>query len=579
MSRSGARAKVAVFLACTAVLLAGGGLFVWRSLASAAEASIGENSGGYEAPGNIPSSLPPASLAGVRVAMIAEPQNGTFGEAGFYGREVGRWRDWLAQLGAQSVSPANADVLVLPQALCMGPELRALVAKHLAAGKGIVANGPMGSRNGLCHPLPDTLLVSLVGGRGSVSRFEPYHDNSYYAVVLGETALGAGVPPGARIELMPANQLVFRGADRSVYYANYRRTPVGMGKQPYFDGAIARARVGPGRVAAFGFELAHVVPGWSEWVTRNVVANAVTWAAGRPVVQIAPWPEGKHAAAVVAQDVEADFRNAGGAVDLLEREKVPATFFVVGRLAEQSPWTMRRLVSYGEVGSHTYDHRSVERLSEAQSEATLRQAQSATAELSGRPVTGFRPPEEKYSLATLQAWARLGGRYVFTSNNSRAAGPEIVPLGRDTLVLLSRVVDDDFEVLDRSSVRDRGVMARHMVRQLDEVIALRGVYMFSYHSHMFARDDLLPVLGALVGTLKSTPGVWIAQAGDVAEWWRQRGQVHVTTSADGRTVDVWNESASPFRRGVLLVDLPSGEQKRLAVPQIARGAHLHVPVQ
>jgi peptidoglycan/xylan/chitin deacetylase (PgdA/CDA1 family) len=571
MARGGARLKVAAFVAVTLALLGGAGAFVWRSLSEQAEAAIGENSSGYVAPANIPSSLPPASLAGVRMAMVLEPDNAAWGEPGFYAAETGRWRAWLTELGATWTDPAGADVLVVPQQVCLGPESRALVARHLAAGKGIVVNGLMGARNGRCHPLPDTLLASLLGGRGSVTAFSPWRENSYYATVLGETALGAGVPPGARIEMRPANQLVFRDPDRSVYYSDFRRDPVAAHRQRFFDGAVARARVGPGRVVAFGFELSHLIPGWSEAVARSLVANAATWAAGRPVAQVAPWPGGRRAAAVIAQDVEADFQNAGRAADLLRKEHVPATFFVVGRLAERSPWTTRELVRYGEVGSHSYDHRSVEGLDEARSERVLGQARSATQALSDRPVAGFRPPEEKFTLATLQAWARLGGTYVFAANNSRAAAPEIVPLGRDTLVLLARVSDDDFEVLERSRLRDRGEMSRHMLRQVDEVMAYRGVYMFSYHSHMFSRQDLLPVLGALVHTLRSTPAVWVARAGDVASWWRARAAVRVTAAADGRSVQATNTGRAPFRDGVLLVDLPTGEQKRIALPVLQPG--------
>jgi peptidoglycan/xylan/chitin deacetylase (PgdA/CDA1 family) len=579
MPRRGARLKVAAFVAGLAALLAGAGVYVWRSLSEQAEASIGENSSGYEAPRNIPSSLPPASLAGVRAALVTEPGNAAWGEPGFYAAETGRWRRWVGELGAAWTDPEHADVLIVPQQVCLGPESRALIARHLAAGRGIVVNGLMGARNGRCHALPDTLLASLLGGKGSVTPFSPWRENSYYATVLGETALGAGVPPGARIEMRPANQLVFRDPDRSVYYSDFRRAPVAAHRQRFYDGAVARARVGPGRVVAFGFELSHLIPGWSEAVARNLVANAAGWAAGRPVVQVAPWPGGRRAAAVVAQDVEADFRNAGRAVELLERERVPATFFVVGRLAERSPWTTRELVRYGEVGSHSYDHRSVEKLDEAGSESVLGRARGATQALSGRAVAGFRPPEEKFTLNTLRAWARLGGTYVFAANNSRAAAPEIVPLGRDTLVLLARVSDDDFEVLERSRVRDRGEMSRHMLRQVDEVMAYRGVYMFSYHSHMFSRQDLLPVLGALVRTLKSTPDVWVARAGDVAAWWRARAAVQLPTAPDGSAVRALNTGRAPFRDGVLLVDLPSGEQRRIRLPVLQPGQAATVPLR
>jgi peptidoglycan/xylan/chitin deacetylase (PgdA/CDA1 family) len=573
------RALVAAFVAVAGALLLSAGVFAWRALDAPPDAAVGENSSGYRPPADIPSRLSPASLAGVRVAVLETPGSEGFGGPGFHAGEVARWRGWLAERGAVDASPADADVLVLPHAVCVGDDVRGVLRRHLAAGRGVIASGPLGARDGLCRTRPDTLLVSLLGGRGSVAAYRRPPGESYYAVVLGESALGAGLPPGARMEIRPANQLVFRGGDRAVYFAAYDRRPVAQGGERWFDGAVARARVGPGRVAAFGFDLTGLAGGWSEDVARTVVANAVTWAAGRPVAHLAPWPRGKRAAAVVAQDVEADYRNARGAAELLQRREVPTTFFLVGSLAEANPRVTTALAGAGEIGSHTWDHRAVDALTGPQVAASLADAKRRTEALAGGPIAGFRPPEERFTMETLRGWARAGGEYVFASNDGRAAAPEIVPLGRDTIVLLARSADDDFEVLERADVRDRGVMTREMMRQVDDVAAWRGLYIFSYHSHMFARDDLLPVVDALAKRLKADDGVWLARAGDVARWWRARDAVRVEPAADGASVTATNTGRTPFRGGVLLVDLPSGTQRRVALPDLAPGARVTIPLR
>jgi len=574
------RATVAAFSLAVIAGVAGLSAAVWRSLADTAQEMAGaENSSDYVAPGEIPTVLAPPSLAGVRASVWADPRNAPQRAPGGYDAEVARWRAWLADAGATVVDPRQAEVLVMPYASCLGLAERERIAAHLRAGRGVVTVGMLGARNENCHPLPDTLLYALAGrGRNAVAPVPRAPKTSYYGVILGETALSAGLPPGSRFEVRAADQVTFRDPGRAVFWTNYYREPVRTGGKDHFDAAVVRSRVGAGRVVAFGFGMAHVVPGWSEEVARRLAMNAVRWAAGKPAVQLAAWPGGKLAAAVVAQDVEADYRNAAGAVDVLRAEKIPATFFVVGRLAGRDRRTTARLRDYGEIGTHTFDHVALDARTGGALLGSLRRSRDDAASLAGRPVRGLRPPAERFNLETLRAWASVGGDYVFAANNVRAAGPELVPLGRDTLVLLARVVDDDFAVLERAGVRDRGTMSRNLLRELDEVIAERGLYMFSYHSHLFARPDLRPVLRSLAEALRATPQVWVAQAGDVATWWRARAAVRLTPSADGRSVAVMNGGRAAFTGGVLVVDLPSGDQKRLTLPSLAPGTTVNVAI-
>jgi len=64
----------------------------------------------------------------------------------------------------------------------------------------------------------------------------------------------------------------------------------------------------------------------------------------------------------------------------------------------------------------------------------------------------------------------------------------------------------------------------------------------------------------------------------VARWWRARAAVRVTPSPDGRTATLANEGKTAFERGVLLVDLPGGEQRRIAVPALAPGTSTTVSI-
>jgi peptidoglycan/xylan/chitin deacetylase (PgdA/CDA1 family) len=474
------------------------------------------------------------------------------------------------------VAPENADVLIAPQALCLGPVQRRQIAAHLAKGRGLITTGAVGAYDGVCTPLRDTLVADLLGiGKGAIRTAPRRQNDAHYAVVLGESVLGAHMPPGARIEFSPAGQIVFLSNAREMLYSDYLRTPMNAGR-PFFDAAALRATVGPGRVVAFGYSPTDLVGDWSTDIGKIIASNAVQWAAGHHMFQLAPWPDGKKAAAVMAIDVEADYQNARDALDALAPYKLPGTAFIVGFLAQADPVTTRRLVENMEIGTHTQRHLPLDTLTDLGQAEELANSQRIAEQIAGRPVTGFRPPEERFTPATLQIWSDLGGRYVFASNNGRAAGPEILPLLPDSLVLLGRVSEDDYEMLDRSSLRDRAKMSHLLVEQVGESIAYRGLYMFSYHSHMMSQKQLTPVLQELASKLARTPEVWTTTAGQVAEWWRARAAIRLVTAPDGRSATLTNTGPHEFAKGILVLDAPSGSRQFVPLPAIPSGGTVKV---
>jgi hypothetical protein len=229
-----------------------------------------------------------------------------------------------------------------------------------------------------------------------------------------------------------------------------------------------------------------------------------------------------------------------------------------------------------EIGTHTQHHLPLDTLSDSAQIAELAQSKQVAERLLGKPVLGFRPPEERFWLSTLQAWADLGGTYVFVNNNMRSAGPEIIPVLPDSLVMLGRVSEDDFEILDRDHIRDRREMSRVIITQVREAEAYRGLYMFSYHSHMFAQRDLVSVLQVLADKLKHSPQIWTTTAGQVAAWWRKRSYIDVVGAADGLSATVVNRGTSPFSSGVLLIESPAGGRRTVALPIMQPGAALRV---
>lgn len=80
-------------------------------------------------------------------------------------------------------------------------------------------------------------------------------------------------------------------------------------------------------------------------------------------------------------------------LDTLKELNVPATFFVVGANAEQSPDLIRRMVAEGhEIGSHTFTHPNLGTVSAQRVRLELNATQRAIQSITGHSTIYFRPP-------------------------------------------------------------------------------------------------------------------------------------------------------------------------------------------
>jgi peptidoglycan-N-acetylglucosamine deacetylase len=80
-------------------------------------------------------------------------------------------------------------------------------------------------------------------------------------------------------------------------------------------------------------------------------------------------------------------------LDILARNRIPATFFLVGYRAERSPELVAQILANGhEIGIHTYDHCHAYQMFYQKSIATICQGKRVLESFTAQPVTWFRPP-------------------------------------------------------------------------------------------------------------------------------------------------------------------------------------------
>ncbi len=125
-------------------------------------------------------------------------------------------------------------------------------------------------------------------------------------------------------------------------------------------------------------------------------------------------------------------------LDVLHQERVPATFFLVGRAVVAYPGTVRRIVRDGHaVGNHTWDHGHLIVETPAAVRAELTRTSDAIERIAHVRTTLMRPPFGGRDFAVVAAAHTLGYRVVMWS----------VPLPRDweqpgDATIVRRVVDN-----------------------------------------------------------------------------------------------------------------------------------------
>ena len=108
-------------------------------------------------------------------------------------------------------------------------------------------------------------------------------------------------------------------------------------------------------------------------------------------------------------------------LDELRRMRVPATFFLIGRDAEQWPAITQRIEAEGnEVADHTYSHPNLDQESPAQVRVELLRGRDVlwklTHDLATRDL--MRPPHGRYTLSTLRAATEIGYQVVLWTDDA-----------------------------------------------------------------------------------------------------------------------------------------------------------------
>ena len=116
---------------------------------------------------------------------------------------------------------------------------------------------------------------------------------------------------------------------------------------------------------------------------------------------------------------------------VLERSRVPATFFIVGRSAQEFPELVTRIVDSGdEIGNHTFNHYTLTTLDDASIAAQIQNDGALLEQFTGKPLTLFRPPHGRVNRHVVDIANELGYQTILWS----AAANDVKDIPPDMIV-------------------------------------------------------------------------------------------------------------------------------------------------
>lgn len=517
---------------------------------------------------NMVAHLAPSST---RMFLYASPSSRAYFSkiGGNYDSLLNPWRIYFKERSidvTELQAPAELNkysegVLVVPSALSLSDQEREAILSFRAKGGGVLATWATGTRTGSGEWAGWQFMENL--GAKVVGEI-PADSESRQLTLTGESPLSFQQPSGARIWMGKTTEslLRFTGESVAARFMNWPRVPE---EDRHNEGAIvySEAESNAGRAVLFAF----AETSWESrpFVPHQVIDDTLKWLQRQPAIIRAAWPDGKSSAEVIEMDTEQGFQNASAFATMMKAIGYRTTFYLLTSVAVQFPEVTKALARDFEVGYHGDIHVSFKDQSiYAQEQRILNmKAELASVLADTSLVTGFRAPTEGYDAATELLLHKHGIRH-HAADPSRLEGrvPTLIKMQgvpiEDSLIVLARTQRDDinlyWEKLDVTQT------AKALIDDFDLAADTGALGFLSIHSQNFDEGSVLrqamPVF--LTHLQKRRNQLWLASSGQVAQWWRDRERVTISSAMSGKRLDfnLSVKGSQPVNGATLIIMLP-----------------------
>ncbi len=506
-----------------------------------------------------------------RVILYASSSSKTYfaGLGGNYEVLLAPWRNYFQSRkvdfreiqSASQLRKEQSGVLILPSAVALGDDERVEILAFRAKGGAILCSWATGTRNGNGDWQGWQFLENL-GARviGEI----PTTASANNLILTGESPVSHRQGAGQRITLTNTSEALLRATGEVVAGRFMNRSRV-IDDERRREGAVifTETRESYGRVAYFAF----AESGWEAQTlgAHDLISDTLQWLRREPAIIQGAWPNGKRAAQVIEMDTEEGFANAAAFASLMKSIDYRSNFYVttsVGKLFPQVLTPLARDFELGYLGDTYASFKDqVPTVQEQRLRAMQSELSSVLPELKG--ITGFRAPTEGYDATTEMLLQKVGIRH-------HTAGPESssarLPLLRqtegvkstDSLVVLPRTQRNDINLYQEKLTAEQTTKA--LIDDFDLALDTGSLGLLSLHSRNFSADSVMAAaMPGFLDHLKERRAlVWLASAGQVADWWRERERFKLTPRITGKRIefDITITGQQPFNGATVIVTTP-----------------------
>lgn len=485
------------------------------------------------------------------VLLYASPQTRSYLQTigGNYEVLLTPWRNYLSQRDwnfkeiqdTGLLKKYSNGVLILPSALALGSQERADIMAFHVAGGAILTTWATGTRTGS----GDWEGWGFLRNLGTIALGEVAPDSgANHLVLTGESPVSHTLPAGQRVFMSKTAEPILRlkGDATAARLMNWARV---VDNDRRGEGAVVYTENAPtvGRVVSFAFAE-------STWESHPLTVfplfdDTIAWLQREPTVTVAAWPQGKRSAQIIEMDTEQGFANATTFAAQARAAQFPASFYVLTSVAKQFPDVLRALTREFDVGYHGDIHIGFkdQTLPEQEKRLLGMRAELAPILPNALTLTGFRAPTEGYDANTEVLLQKIGFRHhVADPNRTNGRLPLIakqegIPLDQ-SLVILPRTQRDDLNLHGEKLTPSQTTQA--LIDDADQAFETGSLGLLSIHSQNFTPESTLAkALPDLLAHLKTLGRpLWTASASDVAQWWRERERIRLSSNFTGKRLEI-----------------------------------------
>lgn len=355
----------------------------------------------------------------------------------------------------------------------------------------------------------------------------------------GNLPLTGGVPTGYALKIATWDRPIYaevlepRTTQVSFWY-DFRHEAGLVMEEIQKSAGIAFGTYGKGRFVWFGFEINSIYGQQEDYIYfEKLLQNSVNWLTYNPTSYIKDWPAPYAAAAIIVPTVASEEWNINNIANILNEQKVNATYFISPDKATQNKNIISQLSRNStigailDVGYLTSSNDTINKLKSKDDQFTLlKNGQYNLFAANKIKANSLMPLYGYYDENTLQAMSSEGVEFLVTDSLTDRSVPRFQTRNGKTIMIVTKTARDDYEIIRRKNLTDTEFQKYTYEEDVDRLLFEGGLLVLKVHTDAQLKPEYAGVVRELISYMKSK-NMWITDLNQLKTWWKKKEGVEV----------------------------------------------------